>query len=339
MVPMSTNRLSYWLICIFRINTVRRWHCFSDVPEVLAYTSYAIIKAILLFMIAIRWCRKQQSGVKAERKPWSCNNANNLEKCRTCLMQVSSRLALLLFSAPTGYVTSTKDKYSNMEKETDNSPKTSASTECVASAQAGNKKGNCEIPEVYIRNRRASDTDVAILAMVTLTICLVVISTFWYKFWIKTDVRDTCRNEIGIQCFPLINNKIVNRNAHYIANCSVYMSENHNHAKFQCFQFRLNFETTFVVLGGLTSLFLRVSKYGAILLTYFVECIFKHKTGHCCRWCFCFDGSKDSYCYKSHRLLCREILAFVLNVFDLFLCSLIAVGVQQGLAHCQLIIK
>ena len=78
----------------------------------------------------------------------------------------NAKLAKLLFTAPTGFV-STRD----------NHQKLSNTSEKVADVQARNKNDTCT--DVYINHREASHIDVAILAMVMLTMCLVVISMFW----------------------------------------------------------------------------------------------------------------------------------------------------------------
>ena len=80
----------------------------------------------------------------------------------------NAKLAKLLFTAlaPTGFV-STRD----------NHQKLSNTSEKVADVQARNKNDTCT--DVYINNREASHIDVTILAMVMLTMCLIVISTFW----------------------------------------------------------------------------------------------------------------------------------------------------------------
>ena len=339
-----TNRISSWLIDLLNIDSSRKWHSFNDSVEMLAYGSYAIIKTILVILIILRWCQKQESGETARRNSLCCNNKTSTEKCNTCFMQVTSKLALLLFSAPTVYVAHKKDSYQETEKDYDfPNASESDSIEHVTDGTS-NEKGNFEIPDVFINNRKASRIDVAIQAMVTLTICLVIISAFWHHFWIKVDIKDTCRSEIGIQCYPRHhNNQHIDQK---YQNCTEWFN-NLTNVEFHCFQFRLNFEYTFVVIGGLISLFFGVSRCGLTFLIEVVTLIFKHKAKCICRYCFCSQlkakchycfcnqqDCTDYYCFNKHRLFCREILAFILNVFDTLLCFAIAVGYIIHL-HCM----
>ena len=94
-----------------------------------------------------------------------------------------------------------------------------------------------------------------------------------YQFWISVEVIDTCKNEAGIQCYPHVNNKVLIDQ--HITNCTPW--ENQDNVRFQCFHFSLNFGKTLVILGGLISLFLRVSRHGPKILSCIVEIIVKRK--------------------------------------------------------------
>ena len=91
------------------------------------------------------------------------------------------------------------------------------------------------------------------------------------------DIIDTCKSEIGIQCYPRIDNQLDINSEQW---------ENHKNVKFHCFHFSFNFDKTIVVLGVFVSLFLRASRNGPKALS----CIVKYVS--CCSCCFCFDSSK-----------------------------------------------
>ena len=262
---------------------LKSWQNFTDIPEALVYLLYSIAKILLVLLIFTRWCGCLK---KIEKVSWkevsqenSCGKKIKLFLKFCCfhiwkvIMKINSNLVRVLFTAPTGSVTYTEDDYREPRDDND------------------------DIPKLYIRRRRVSHFDVAIMAMVTLTFLLVIFSTFWDRFWLTERTIETCIDKQGVFCYPLMmpfNSGTNFDTNHWITNCSEWV--NHNNVMFRCFQFTFNFGTTAVSIGGLITSFKVTTKLGAKLLICLTQSVLNMQHKKCCK-CDCCSTLCSACCF------------------------------------------
>lgn len=305
------------------LKSLKDWENFLDAPELTAYLVYSILKSfLLLFMFCI--------GCGSKKIAEKCNACNSKSWCLwKYFIKLMAIVVDALFGTPLGVVQRTNNEYK--EKKVDGH----------------------DIQTLYIRRTSLSDTEIAILAMVTLTFALTAFTTFWDRFWILETI--SCVNDPDTYCYPIaifseLESNINLNTSHRIENCSRWQDLNTDgKITFRCFKFVHNLGDALGAVGGLITIFgvsTRFVTKAMIVLAKFIvdnerecpEVCPKCCKSQCCScWSFMITTCclclccYESDCCQDDESLCRpQYHKWLLRVITAMFLALIVMMCQRA---------
>lgn len=286
----------------FQFESLDGWENFVDIPEAFVYLVYSVAKLILVVTIISNIVRSCCCKHKCRTK--SCNDRRFFNCFWKYFMIIVVEIVEMVFGKPIGVVKRRNNEHNEREHNREH-----------------------KIQTLYIHQKQINYTDTLTLAVVSLSLALMLFTTFWDRFWLK--VSDECILDPTTHCYPIQvpSESTVNLNISThskITNCSKWEAlKNKGLIEFRCFQVVYDLSVALEATGGLITIFGISAMIGAKALIFLTECLLNENC-KCCKntWnciikycCFC-QCIMQQYT-KEQLWIIRVIVATLLSAADL----------------------